>query len=403
MDLRTGCEFWSALGGHGPAYPPLADDRECDVAVIGSGITGALAAMELIKAGMKLIILDRRQRVGGGSTTASTGLLQYEVDRPLVELSRIVGKAAAERAYVRGVEAVARFGEIVGAIADGCGYERKQSLFIACGEAAREVELLRAEAEARRAAGIDVEFLDAAAMRNRWSFSCPAAILSGDAAQIDPYRFTWRLIEASAAAGVEVYSSTEVIEYVPDERGVTLRTAQGWRVRAGHVVFATGYETPPFLDCAIASLKSTYAVVTEPVATWEGWRDRVLIWETGTPYFYARTTPDGRVMAGGEDEPFADPGRRDALIAEKARVLEQKIRRMFPAIEARVSCAWAGTFAETKDALPYIGPHPKFPRGQFALGYGGNGITFGMIAAGLIRDALTGVNNADLELFRFDR
>src|SRR5687768_12876379 len=113
MDLRTGCEFWSDVGGYGPHYPPLADDRECEVAVIGTGITGAVAALELIKAGMKLIILDRRQRVGGGSTAASTGLLQYEIDRPLVELSRIVGKAAAERAYLLGVEAIAKFGEII--------------------------------------------------------------------------------------------------------------------------------------------------------------------------------------------------------------------------------------------------------------------------------------------------
>jgi glycine/D-amino acid oxidase-like deaminating enzyme len=76
---------------------------------------------------------------------------------------------------------------------------------------------------------------------------------------------------------------------------------------------------------------------------------------------------------------------------------------MFPAIEMRPACAWAGTFAETRDGLPYVGSVPQFPRGYFALGYGGNGITFSLVAARIIRDAILGRRNDDAELFRFNR
>ena len=64
---------------------------------------------------------------------------------------------------------------------------------------------------------------------------------------------------------------------------------------------------------------------------------------------------------------------------------------------------WAGTFGETKDGLAYIGATPEFPNAYFALGYGGNGIVYSLIAAEIIRDAFLGQPNPQHELFSFDR
>jgi glycine/D-amino acid oxidase-like deaminating enzyme len=55
------------------------------------------------------------------------------------------------------------------------------------------------------------------------------------------------------------------------------------------------------------------------------------------------------------------------------------------------------------DARAYIGETPDFANGYFALGYGGNGITYSLIAAEIIRDIYTGRPNRDVEIFRFDR
>jgi glycine/D-amino acid oxidase-like deaminating enzyme len=68
-----------------------------------------------------------------------------------------------------------------------------------------------------------------------------------------------------------------------------------------------------------------------------------------------------------------------------------------------VAYAWAGTFGTTKDGLPYLGVHPRFPHTFFALGYGGNGITFSLMAAEILRDAFLGRKNHDARLFRFGR
>jgi glycine/D-amino acid oxidase-like deaminating enzyme len=39
----------------------------------------------------------------------------------------------------------------------------------------------------------------------------------------------------------------------------------------------------------------------------------------------------------------------------------------------------------------------------FALGYGGNGMTFGFLAGRLLLDIVRGIPNPDLELFAFNR
>ncbi len=69
----------------------------------------------------------------------------------------------------------------------------------------------------------------------------------------------------------------------------------------------------------------------------------------------------------------------------------------------RVDYRWAGTFGETKDGLAYIGQIRQMPRCYFALGFGGNGITYSAIAAEIIREAMAGRQHSDAHLFRFDR
>ena len=65
--------------------------------------------------------------------------------------------------------------------------------------------------------------------------------------------------------------------------------------------------------------------------------------------------------------------------------------------------AWCGTFSSTDDGLPYIGTWPGVDRMFYALGYGGNGITFSMIAAQLIKNKLKGIEDEREDVFSFAR
>lgn len=118
---------------------------------------------------------------------------------------------------------------------------------------------------------------------------------------------------------------------------------------------------------------------------------------------YLRTTEDNRAIIGGYDEPVRDPRCRDAFLPRKRVLLERRLRRLLPALQAETAYAWTGCFAETPDGLPYIGPHPQVPHTLFALGYGGNGITYSLIAAEIVRDLHCEGRSHDADLFSFER
>ena len=129
---------------------------------------------------------------------------------------------------------------------------------------------------------------------------------------------------------------------------------------------------------------STWAIATVPQKRDALWPGECCIWEAADPYLYMRTTPDGRVICGGEDEEFSDDKRRDALIERKTAMLRRKLHRLFPKLDTTVEFAWTGAFGETTTGLPIIGAVPDMPRCLIALGYGGNGTTYAAIAADVI-------------------
>ena len=133
------------------------------------------------------------------------------------------------------------------------------------------------------------------------------------------------------------------------------------------------------------------------------WPEHCLIWETADPYLYIRTTDGNRIIVGGEDEKFSDPEHRDSLLRKKIRILERKIRKLFPDIPFKTEMAWCGTFSSTKDGLPFIGNWPGKERIFFDLGYGGNGITFSMIGAQIICHKLQDIKDERSHVFGYDR
>ena len=400
MNLTSSHPFWSVNNGLPANYPSLQRNVSCDAVIIGGGITGALAALHLAEAGVKTLVIDKRD-IGTGSTSASTALLQYEIDVPLRELIKKVGAGAATRSYELCREAIDKLERLVARLKINCGFERKPSLFLARHQG--EIPELREEFQLRRKMGIELEFYDAAAIRKRFPFSRPAALFSKDGGQVDPHRLTHGLLTAGKRAGLDVYDRTEMARLEQTQRGVRVTTQNGCQINAHRAVIAAGFESKALLKGEAGTLKSTYALISEPLPRISGWHRQCLIWESGTPYLYLRTTTEGRIIVGGEDDDFVNAKRRDALISQKSLTLVKKFGRLFPDVRLEVAYAWAGTFGETKDGLAYIDLHPRFPHTYFALGYGGNGITFSLIAAEIIRDYFLGRKNHDARLFRFGR
>jgi glycine/D-amino acid oxidase-like deaminating enzyme len=397
VDLRTGLAFWPIRNGLIAAYPPLERTESCEIAVVGAGITGALVAERLAGAGCDVVVVDRHD-VGLGSTAASTGLLQYETDTTLTELAARIGVDRAVRSWRLGLEAIDELEALSREVA--CDFARRPSVYLASSRS--DTPDLRAEYELRARHGFDVAWLERREIAGAFGFASNGAIRSQDG-EVDAHRLTHWLLADATRRGTRVYDRTDVTGVDTDASGVTLHTNRGATVRARRLVVAAGYEVARQLRRDRGHLHSTWALVSEPLADLSWWPDRCLIWETRRPYLYLRTTCDGRVMMGGEDEPWSSRHEHLPLMRRKTGRLLKRFAKWFPDVTIEVAYAWAGVFGTTPDGLPYIGTLPEHPHTMFALGYGGNGITFSAIAAALVRDWWTGRPNPDTAVFAFDR
>jgi glycine/D-amino acid oxidase-like deaminating enzyme len=401
MDLKSGYPWWAVRNGPPQDFPRLEGDLRCDVAIVGGGITGALIADEFRRHGHDVAVVEERD-AGWGSTAASTALLQYEIDTPLVDLAKRLGEADALLAYRACVSSVEDLESTLGRMRD-VGYRKSDSLYFASRR--RHRSRLRSEFEARARNGFDVEWLARADVRERYGFDAPAAVLNRPAAGVDPYRLALRLLQGLRKSGAGVYDRTRVVAIEPRSRDMLLRTAAGPSIAAKHVVLAAGYATQQWLPAKVAKNRSSYAMISDPLdAGVLAPFDRTMAWETARPYLYFRITPDRRLLVGGEDDAINIPARRDRRVPKKAAKLLERMRGMFPAADIVPAFSWAGTFAETEDGLPFFGPHATLgPRVHYAMAYGGNGITYSMLGAGLLRALVERRKHPLAKLFSFAR
>jgi glycine/D-amino acid oxidase-like deaminating enzyme len=400
MDLKSGYPYWIVRNGLNFQFPRLERDVECDVAVIGAGITGALIARELAAGGHDVVVLDKRD-AAWGSTSASTAMIQYEIDTELVELARLIGTRSAVASYRACEAAIGQLGEIAATV-PGSRFEPAASLYLASHR--WHAPRLRREADMRRRHGFAVETLEHADVKAAYGLDASLALLTPTAGQVDPYRMARGLLKSLRGKGVRVFDRSEVVERIDGSRFVDLRTSEDVHVRCRHVVVAAGYESQPLLPQRVARNRSSYALVTEPVRDIPDWLRETLIWESSRPYLYVRTTTDGRLLVGGEDDRVDIPLRRDARVASKADTLLKRLRQWLPDLTLEPGFAWAGTFAETKDGLPFFGAHPALDRRVlFAMAYGGNGIIYSVIGAELLRATIERRRHPLRTLFSFAR
>lgn len=399
MDLTSPHPYWSLKNGIPETYPSLDTDITTEIAVLGGGVTGALVAWHLAKAGFGVTVFDKRD-IGTGSTSASTALLQYEIDEPLHTLVKKAGLKRARESYLACYQAIDDLEQIVKEENLEVDFERKPSLQYASYR--KDVHELEEEARNRACIGIDSEMLAPEELKAKFHIDAPGALYSEQGAQVDPYKLTYALLN-KGYENLKVYDKTEIAAIRPEKKLVKLITADEHTVTARKLVIAAGYESQAYIPYKVVALHSTYAIISEVNEEKELWYKNALIWETKVPYLYMRTTADNRILIGGRDDDFQTPEKRDKILEKKAIQLKNDFNELMPGIPFKTDFRWAGTFGETTDSLPYIGCIPQLPNTFFALGFGGNGITFSLLGARIIRDQLQGTKNPYQETFAFKR
>lgn len=398
-DLRGGTPPWSQRLV--PAErPPVDRDFRCDVLVVGAGVTGALVAEHLAAQGHEVSVLDR-QRPGFGSTTASTSMLMWEIDRSLSDLTAMYGFERAANIYRRSFAAVSGLAELANTHRLPCGLRHRRSLYLAAGQVgARE---LKAEHDLRMRAGLPGDYLDHLTLLEEFGLYREAAIHSIGSADADPLLLCQALLKTAAGYGVDIYDASAE-NYDNSGQAVVVELDDGHLIEAKHVVLATGYVMPDFVSSSLHKISSSWAIATPPQPASAMWRDGALIWEASENYSYARTTQDGRIIMGGEDDDQAtEPDERDRLMPAKADALLHRLNGLWSHAEPVAEFVWSGTFGTTIDGLPLIGRVPGHPRIYAAYGYGGNGITYSYLASRMIAASLAGDDKPWFDDFAIDR
>jgi glycine/D-amino acid oxidase-like deaminating enzyme len=401
MDLKSNEPFWLLKNGLITSYPSLKSDEECDVLIIGGGITGSLIAHQMIKDGYQTILIDKRE-ICNGSTSATTSMLQYEIDTPLYELIEMIGEKGAVESYKACSKSIDDLEKIVKEVKARSGFKRKQSLYFASKK--KDAIWLEKEYEARRKAGFDVAWLGPEDIEEKFAFqNTYGGILSKQGASIDAFKFAHELLRFNVNKGLKVFDKTEMksVKYLRDHN--LALTTDGVNIKAKKIVYCVGYESATMIKEQFVDLKSTYAIVSEVDTDTFKNIENTLVWNTDNPYIYMRSTDDERLLIGGGDEDFSNPEKRDSLLNKKEKEILKNLKRIKPDYHFYTDFVWAGTFGETKDGLPYIGTHDNFKNSYFVLGFGGNGITFSVTGMEMASAFMKNKKHQLSEYFKFGR
>lgn len=370
-----------------------------DVVIVGSGMSGSLTALALAESDLRVAIVDKRE-MATGSSSANTGLLQYSNDIMLHELIEQIGEKEAVRFYQLCYEAMDDLESIAKNLPIEVDFIRRPSICYASDE--NDVEKIKAEYDTLKKYGFPCDYWGRNEMAKKMPFSKHGALVTFDDAEINPLKFVHGILTRLEELGVHLFPYTEVLDVFEDNDTLDIRTS-GQSFLAKHIVYTTGYETTPVGERMGADINRSYAFVSNPIPEFSDWYEQALIWETKRPYLYIRSTVEGRLIVGGLDEDKPEAPHSDEIIQRRAENLLNQARELFPNYDIQIDYAYAASFGESVDNIPFIGQHPSKQNQFYLLGYGGNGTVYSMLGSQILKDLIIGNRNEDAELVKLER
>jgi glycine/D-amino acid oxidase-like deaminating enzyme len=395
----NGSFYWPGTSQRYYMYPKLESNVAIDTAIIGGGLTGTLCGYLLTKSGIPALLLNPRE-ISCGSASADGGLIQYASEPMLCDLIDQIGERNAVRLYSAYKHAVDHLGLIAGSLTRDVGFKKRSSLRYAA--SAKDRDKLEREFRALRTYGFDVEYWSPGDIAAHFPFSGAGAILTHGDAEVNPFLFVHETAAAAIASGLKIYEHTEIVSHEEHDGIHRLLTDNGSVIEANHVIYTDSKELPCMQGRMLQTNRSRgSSIVTPPQSGLTGWDRRFLIREAGRPHMYMRTTPDGRIIAGLAAH--AELPSEDQYFDYDRKSLMAIINEHFPAYDSSSAYQWSSFYNESRDGLPFIGEDLARNNVFHVLGYSGNTLVSGMLAAQIIRERLRGVMHPLADILRLNR
>ncbi len=374
-----------------PAHPKARGDYAVDVAIVGGGLVGCATAYAFAAAGVTTALFEA-ERVGQGSSGASSGWITDEPASGFVELDAALGRRAARQVWQGWHRASLDFAGLVRRLGIRCHDEARPSLLVA--RSAAQALVLAREQKLRAAAGLDFAGLAARSLESTVGFPAVAALCSPHGTLVDPFLLTHGLAAAAAKHGAALFERSPVTKTASSKDGciVTLDAAL---VRARHVVIATG-AVPSWTRPLARHVRRrrTFIVQTEPIPAplrkSLGTRDHLLR-DLAKPAHRIWWSADHRLLVSGADADDVPARLRDAMVVQRTGQLMYELSTFYPAISGlQPEYGWDAAYSATRLGLPIAGPHRNYPNHTFAFGGASPSLTGAWLASRVLLRHYTG-------------
>lgn len=395
--------YWVATAGIPPADDgPIDGDVDADVVIVGSGFTGLATALFLAREhGIRATVLEAN-RSAWGCTSRNGGQGQNASGR--LYRSQWIARYGKATALKLDAEIRSGFETFKSLLAEfpECEPQPGGHLYIA--HRAKKMGFLANEAKVMRDVfGYDTHMLSAQEVRRRYvgDAECHGAMHEPDGIGVHPLKLAFGYLRRARELGVRVHPASPVLS-VETRGGVHHLRTPGGTVRARAVGFCTGGYTGNRLHGSLASKIMpilSNSLVTRPLTAAElsatNFRTTEVITDTRTLRFYYRRLPDNRVQIGSRS---AITGA-DAPNPRHMAMLVDGLHRKFPALRGiDIDYSWWGWVDVSHDMMPRITQPDPGQSVFYALGYGGNGVSFSAHAGRRLAQRIAGRADTAFEL-----
>jgi gamma-glutamylputrescine oxidase len=382
--------YYAATAGGAPAFPGLAGDAACDVAVVGGGLAGLSAALDLRRKGFDVVLLEARE-VGFGASGRNGGQAIHGLACEQDVIEQQLGVAEAQRVWAMSIEALHLLRQRIAEHGIDCDW---QSGYLGLATSARKGQDLAAWADRlQQVYGYPLQRI-APADIGRWIASprFHSGVHDPQSGHLHPLKLTHGLARAAAAAGVRIHEHTAVQALVQGSQPV-LRTAAG-AVRARQVLLAGNVYlqgVAPMLEPRIMPV-GTYIACSEVLG--QALADQLVpsrsaVCDTNFVLDYFRTTVDHRMLYGGR------VSYSTVTPSHLADSMRQRMVQTFPQLaRAKVEYAWGGFVDISMNRAPDFGRLPAAaggtPNVYYLQGFSGHGLALTGLAGRLVAEAMAG-------------
>ena len=385
--------YYAATAEPGGAYPSLAGSTTADVAVVGGGLAGLSAALELAERGFSVVLLEAHE-IGWGASGRNGGQAIHGLacDQEAVEAQ--LGMDDARRVWAMSLEALDLLRQRMQQHGIDCDW---QDGYLGLATTPRKGAALRRWADRMQAQyGFELQRINppdmAAHIASPRFHSGVFDVRSG---HLHPLKYTRGLARAALAAGVRIHENSAVTGLVPGA-SACLRTAAG-QVRAAHVLLAGNVYLEGLVPALAARVMpvGTYIACTEVLGqAFAGGLipSRAAVCDTNFVLDYFRTTRDHRMLYGGRVS-YSTRTPRPLL-----RTMQARMVRTFPQLAgATVEYVWGGFVDISMNRAPDFGrlPHHTGATGAagniyYLQGFSGHGLALTGLAGRLVAEAIAG-------------